>query len=235
LGMNRDESLRRPVALLPEVHRTGNRLSIYPSEPSGGTWIGFNDLGLSLALINWHTVSTRPENRVISRGTVVKALLGSDNIDQSDSALRTLQLRMMPPFRVVAIEPHDRVVAEFRWDQDLLHSITHHWTAQHWFSSGLDESAVQARRAEVCEREWKKSDAGSLDWLRALHQSHIPNRSSFSICMHGQNAATVSYTEIVQEDRLGVLRYHPGPLCENSTNLIELGMPLHSLEISRKP
>jgi hypothetical protein len=226
LGMNRDESLRRSVALPPETHRIGNRCSIYPSEPSGGTWIGFNDLGLSLALINWHAVPTRQENRVASRGVVVKTLLAADNIDQFDSALDALPLHQMPPFRVIAIALRDRSVAEFRWNQDQLLTVKRHWTAQHWFSSGFDESIVQAKRAEICENEWKKSGAGSLQWLHALHQSHLPAPSAFSICMHSENAATVSYTEIVLETGLGVMRYHQGPLCNHSADLIERSIPL---------
>jgi hypothetical protein len=49
--MSRDELLHRPVALRPELPRLENRCSIYPSEPGGGTWIGFNDRGLALAVI----------------------------------------------------------------------------------------------------------------------------------------------------------------------------------------
>jgi hypothetical protein len=226
LGMNRDESLRRPVALSPEMHRAKDCSSIYPSEPSGGTWIGFNDRGLSLALINWHPVPLREENRVVSRGVVVKALLASDNIDQSRSALDGLPLRQMPSFRVIAIALRDRSVSEFRWDQVQLLSLKCLWTAQHWFSSGFDEPTVQAKRAEICQNEWQKTGAGTLPWMRALHRSHLPERSVFSICMHGEKAATVSYTEIVLENGTGVMRYHPGSPCDRSADLLERTMPL---------
>jgi hypothetical protein len=226
LGMNRDESLRRPVALPPEVHRTGNHCSIYPSELGGGTWIGVNDLGLTLALVNWHPVPTRQENRVVSRGVVVRTLLTADNIDQSYRAFDALPLRQMAPFRVIAIAVRDRSVAEFRWNQDLLVAMKRHWITQHWFSSGFDESIVQAKRAQICKSEWEKSGAGTLQWLRALHQSHVPEPSPFSICMHSENAATVSYTEIALENSQGIMRYHQGPLCNHSADLIERRIPL---------
>ncbi len=225
--MNRDESLRRAVALPPERHHRGVRSLLYPSEPGGGTWIGFNDLGLSLALINWHGVPTRAENRVVSRGTVVKALLEVDNIDQSHIALEGLPLPQMLPFRLVAIALRDRSIAEFRWDQDQLRIMKHPWVAQHWFSSGFDESSVQLKRSEICKLEWEKSDAGSLPWLRALHQSHLPTRGVFSICMHGKIAATVSYTELVLENNLGVMRYHQGPLCARPADMTERSIPLY--------
>jgi hypothetical protein len=63
--MNRDESVRRVAANSPEVsYRDGHAL-LYPAEPSGGTWIGVNDTGFSLALINWHAVSSHPERPVV--------------------------------------------------------------------------------------------------------------------------------------------------------------------------
>jgi hypothetical protein len=221
LGMNRDELLLRAVALPPEMHRTESRTSVYPREPSGGTWIGVNDLGLCLALINWHLIPAQREIRVISRGLVVKALLAAENIAQSYSALAALPLRQMPPFRLVAIASRDRSLAEFRWNQHQLRVIKPLWTAQHWFSSGFDEAMVQAKRAEICQDEWQKSDAGSLPWLRRLHQSHLPQPSVLSICMHSENAATVSYTEIVLETGLAVMRYHQGSSCKHSGELVQ--------------
>jgi len=226
VGMNRDESRLRPVALLPEVHLGEGRPCICPSEPAGGRWIGLNDAGLCLALINWYAVPMRPMNGAISRGTVVKELLKAGTIDESDSALRQLPLKRMPPFRLIAIALRERTVVEFRWDQDVLLPQKKRWTANHWFSSGLDESAAQAKRGEVCRQEWKKPNAGDLQWLRELHKSHLPEPGAFSICMHRKEAATVSYTEIVVADRLGVMRYHPGPLCGGSADLIERTIPL---------
>ena len=221
LGMNRDESLLRAVALPPEMHRTGSRASIYPREPGGGTWIGVNDVGLALALINWHVIPAQREIRVISRGLVVKALLAAENIAQSYSALNAVPLHQMPPFRLIAIALRDRSIAEFRWNQDQLRVIKPLWTKQHWFSSGSDEAMVQAKRAEVCQKEWQKSDAGSLPWLRRLHQSHLPKPKVLSICMHSENAATVSYTEIVLDAGLAVMRYHQGSLCKSSGESVE--------------
>jgi Transport and Golgi organisation 2 len=226
VGMNRDESVRRPVALLPQVHFCDGRLSVYPSEPAGGTWIGLNDAGLCFALINWYAVRVRPVNGTISRGTVVKALLPARTLDESHSALRLLPLSRMPPFRVMAIALRDRSITEFRWDQDLLLTERKPWNANHWFSSGLDESAAQAKRGEVCRQEWKKPNAGDLEWLRELHKSHLPEPGAFSICMHREEAATVSYTEIEIKESLGVMRYHPGPLCGGSADLIERTIPL---------
>ena len=61
-------------------------------------------------------------------------------------------------------------------------------------------------------------------------KSHLPEPGAFSICMHREDAGTVSYTEIVIEDRLGIMRYHPGPLCDGAAGLIESTIPLQMME-----
>src|SRR5262249_7688331 len=103
LGMNRDESRLRPIAFQPEVCRTPDGFAVYPSEPGGGTWIGMNDSGLCLALINWYKVPTLPVRRTMSRGIVVKEMIQSRTLEDLSDFLRKLPLEEMPPFRLIAI------------------------------------------------------------------------------------------------------------------------------------
>jgi hypothetical protein len=46
--------------------------------------------------------------------------------------------------------------------------------------------------------------------------------------MHRKDAATVSYTEVVVGTETVLMRYHPGPLCNGSTDFIERIIPLHN-------
>jgi hypothetical protein len=213
LGMNRDESRLRSIALQPEAHATTYGVSIYPSEPSGGTWIGINDSGLCLALINWHKVPTRPVHEVVSRGIVVKELIQSLASGDLSSLIRDLPIEAMPPFRLIAISLRESLIREFRWDQNRLTTVGQRWVASHWFSSGLDEHQAEVTRAAVCRQKWNESDAGELAWLRRLHASHLPDRGGFSICMHREDSCTVSYTEVVFQGGWGTMGYHPGSLC----------------------
>jgi hypothetical protein len=225
LGMNRDESRLRTIALQPEVHGTACDLSIYPRDP-GGTWIGLNNSGLCLALINWHSIPARPDHRAVSRGVVVKELIHAPSCDSLPGLLHELPVGGMPPFRLIAISLRKSRVTEFRWDQDRIVAVCHGWSPRHWFSSGLDEQQAQVTRAEVCRKEWNDSDAGEIAWLRRLHRSHLPERGGFSICMHREDAGTVSYTEVVFEDARGTMRYHPGPLCSGDCEFIEKTLSL---------
>jgi hypothetical protein len=221
LGMNRDESQFRPIALPPEVHGGADEFSIYPSEPGGGTWIGINNSGLCLALINWHAVPTRPIERIVSRGIVVEDLIRSRTSDVLFGLLHELPIERMPPFRLIAFSLRESVVREFRWDQNRVNAVSHRWEAEHWFSSGLDEQRVEIARGEVCRQAWSEVDAGELSWLRRLHRSHLPDRGGFSVCVHREGACTVSYTEVVFCEAGGTMRYHPGPLCGGDGNFFE--------------
>ena len=234
LGMNRDESQFRPIALPPEVHGRVDEFSIYPSEPGGGTWIGMNNSGLYLALINWHTVPTRPFERIVSRGIVVEELIRSRTSDVLFGLLHELPIEWMPPFRLIAFSPRESVVREFRWDQNRVKTVSHRWEEKHWFSSGLDEQQVEVTRAEVCRRARSESDAGELRWLRKLHRSHVPERGGFSICMHREEACTVSYTEVELRNACGTMRYHPGALCGRDSQFFEKTLSIVRAPIAAK-
>ena len=234
LGMNRDESQFRPIALPPEVHGRADEFSIYPSEPGGGTWIGMNNSGLCLALINWHTVPTRPFERIVSRGIVVEELIRSRTSDVLFGLLHELPIEWMPPFRLIAFSPRESVVREFRWDQNRVKTVSHRWEEKHWFSSGLDEQQVEVTRAEVCRRARSESDAGELRWLRKLHRSHVPERGGFSICMHREEACTVSYTEVELCNAWGTMRYHPGALCGSDSQFFEKTLSIVRAPIAAK-
>jgi hypothetical protein len=213
LGMNRDESRLRTAACPPEIHGTAGDFSIYPSEPGSGTWIGINASGLCLALINWHQVPRRAVDPVVSRGIVVRELISARTTEDLPGLLGDLPLKAMPPFRMISFSLRESLVREFRWDQNRVIAVSHDWRAKHWFSSGLDEPSVERVRSNVCQEAWREPDAGELGWLRRLHRSHLPNRGGFSICMHRDDANTVSYTEITFSNGDGTMRYHPGPLC----------------------
>ena len=213
--MNRDEKLDRFAALPPKIVDLANRRTIFPCEPTGGTWISANDAGICLALINWHRVEREPKHDVISRGEVVRELAGKSTADEIAYGVMKLPLRKLRPFRLIAIVPSERLVTEWRWNLERLTTRNHQWQVEHWFSSGLDERRAERERLCVCETAHNRQSARNLRWLRRLHRSHAPKRGPFSICMHRADATTVSYTEIAVSRRRATMRYKPGPCCSN--------------------
>ncbi|MEP6669039.1 MAG: NRDE family protein [Chthoniobacter sp.] len=211
--MNRDESLLRPLARPPVVTNRGSRLALFPSEATGGSWVGANDAGLCVALINWYAVARAPGSGRVSRGIIVPAVLAAANLPQAKEIITALPKQDMSPFRLLVFAPHERIAREFRWNQRALEELPHAWEPRHWFSSGCDEPHAQRERGRVAREAWRESPAGRLPWLRRLHASHEPARGPFCFCMHRKDAATVSYTEVVVTRRTATMRYHDGPLC----------------------
>ncbi len=213
VAMNRDESLQRPAANPPARFTRVGRVALYPTEPTGGSWVGVNDAGLTLALINWYAIPRESGIGRVSRGVVVPSLLAATSVEEARAAIAALPKQDMAPFRLLIFAPHERKTFEFRWDQHALDEVPHAWEPRHWFSSGYDEPRAQLERGQVACEASREARAGSLPWLRRLHGSHEPARGPFCFCMHRKDAATVSYTEVVVTHRAATMRYHDGPLC----------------------
>lgn len=213
VAMNRDERRSRVAGLPPRRHDLEGVRVIHPEEPGGGTWVSVNDAGIGFALINWYAVTARASEPAHSRGQVILALRDARGFAEAGARLRQLDLSRRNPFRLVAIDPGASRVTEWRWDQNYLTEQRQPWNFGQWLSSGFDEPAAQRIRGEVLRHQLTVPDRGGRDWLRRLHASHAPERGAFSICMHREDAATVSYTEIEVSASEVTMRYFGGAPC----------------------
>jgi hypothetical protein len=213
LGMNRDEQRTRPVAFPPRRKKARGRAILAPSEPAGGTWIAVNDLGATLALVNWYAIAARAGRNAVSRGQAVQSVSAAGSPEFADAALAVLPLRRINPFRLIGIFPATREVVEWRWNLKKLARRNRRWRTQQWISSGFDERVARRVRGKTFQRALRQRSAGSVGWLRRLHRSHAPRIGPFSTCMHRAGAATVSYTEVSVSSRAATMRYHQGAPC----------------------
>ena len=220
LAMNRDELISRVPALPPRVHYRGDLAVLCPSEPSGGTWIGISSAGMAFSLLNWHSQPNRPGEDLISRGEVVRALLSGGSSSAAASILKELPLRRMNPFRLIAVSLPERSLTEWRSGTEALTSEAHPWKRQHWFSSGFDEAGAIQVRQRVCAQF--PGDLEDLTTLRKLHATHQPMAGPFSLCMHREDAATVSYTEISVRDHTASMFYIAGSPCSSAARFSEV-------------
>ena len=217
LAMNRDEQKSRPHARTPRRHQAGSRPSLYPSEPDGGTWIGINDTGLCLALINWYAKPQRDRSLCVSRGVIIPHLLAAGDLVDVGALLGALPLSRINPFRLIAVSRAERAIRQWRWDGTVLGMHRHGWKRTHWFSSGYDEILVNRKRANVVRDAARSLATQTPAWLRKLHRSHQPAHGPLSICMDRDEAQTVSYTEIIATVRQARMRYAAGPPCSTKT------------------
>jgi hypothetical protein len=223
--MNRDEQLTRPASLPPKKKQIAGREVLGPSESGGGTWIAVNDAGATFALINWYAIAARAGRHAVSRGEVVNAMSAGGSPEIAETALDGLPLIRVNPFRLIGIFPAALRIIEWRWDLKNLTRTSHRWETRQWVSSGFDEATAQRVRGKTFQRFQRQRSAGGLDWLRRLHRSHAPGTGPFSTCMHRENAATVSYTEVRVSAGNATMRHHSGPPCQKAaSSLLRLNL-----------
>jgi len=115
LACNRDESHQRPPATPPQLRRCGDLHALMPIDPvSGGTWVGVNEAGLVMTLMNIYPVPFDREaflanaGRYLSRGTIVPLLLECETLARAAEQAASLESRRYPAFRLLIADRHRR-------------------------------------------------------------------------------------------------------------------------------
>ncbi len=211
---NRDERRTRGIGQPPEVEQRGDVAVVLPRDPdAGGTWIGANSHGLTLALLNEYQEPLRPP--VESRGTLVDGLLDAGAVEDVERRLRGLELVRFAPFRLLAFGPDGRVRSA-RWRAERLAVDDLREDDLPVTSSSRDPGgARQHRRALFASLP----DRATLAGLERFHASHEPERGALSPCMHRDDASTVSFTRVVVDGDAVELAYRPGPPCEGAASV----------------
>ncbi len=229
VGMNRDEQRCRPRADVPTYFERNGIGAVYPPESSGGTWIAVNHCGLLFALLNWHPSGSHlvgPKER--SRGELIPQMIFDSDFRSAQSVLAPDRLKGMLPFRLIAVEPEEKAILEWRWDGRRIGDSRFPWARKHWFSSSLFDAQAEEHRHSTCMAAASGRDPEGRDWLAELHRSHRPFSGPYSICVHRPDAATVSYTELVLNSRLISTRYVDGSPCETAGfhHVVDLPRPV---------
>lgn len=221
LFCNRDELKTRLDARPPRLYTAGDVRFFAPVDGnSGGTWIAVNDAGLTACLLNGH--GTGPLPRGTTRGAIVRRVIRKTSAREALRAAGDLDLRQFAPFLLAVVEAggasclldwngRERAIVE---DAERRLPLT---------SSSHQPAAVAAGRHRIFERIVAEGKSIDPQALHRFHTSHEPGPSAYSVCMHRQDAETVSYTRIrVRPDRIE-MRYHPSPPCRPSNpTLVQL-------------
>ena len=210
---NRDERRTRPAALPPRLLRVGARLTAFPTDTlGGGTWIGVNDAGLVLALLNATAVGSdsggRPIARPRSRGFVVRAMLERGSADSILEALGGFDPALFNPYRLVII--HAPAVTVVSSDGDRI--ATSQAPLAHpmlFTSSSLGDALVEPPRRDLFERLVVRGSGPILDAQARFHQHQWRARPEISVHMERADALTVSRTQVDVTTRGRRLVYEP--------------------------
>jgi len=208
LVVNRDESRLRPAAIPPRVEPFGDRRAILPRDPqAGGTWIGANDAGLAMVLLN----ATGPAPaRPTTRGAIIPSLLDASALDEAVARAERIDVTLYAPFRLVILDC--AALAELTIDAGALRVHERHAIDRPlmYTSSGLGDALVGAPRRELFASMF--AGAGpSRETQDAFHRHRWPGREGVSVNMSRPEARTVSHTIVEITGDAVTMTYHGAP------------------------
>ncbi|MFH1499665.1 MAG: NRDE family protein [Verrucomicrobiota bacterium] len=203
---NRDELNTRGPELPPVVAVGGGVARIAPRDAdSGGTWLGVNDHGIGVVLLNDYTVDWRPASPTQSRGRLVSLVLGARTPAAAGRLVADFELGSTGAFHLIVLGRN----AE---------AHVHHWNGErldHFSGDGVDQffSSSSYRPAEVIAGRRARyellPDKADENALRALHWSHDPAAGAHSVLMRRPDAATRSVCEAAVGPDEATLAYTP--------------------------
>jgi hypothetical protein len=176
----------------------------------GGTWIAVNESGLSLALLNRGPASTAQ----LSRGLIVMNLIALPSLVDVAERFATSNLSDFAPFTLLGLAP-GLPAALFAWDgreRDVVADADRYMPL---VSSSVDPEACESRRRATLERTLAESPASRPGTLLAFHRSHAPVAGVHSVCMHRDDAQTVSFTWVTVERGEANMYYAAGSPCRS--------------------
>jgi hypothetical protein len=195
---NRDERRSRPAALPPQVHDLGGRLAAFPVDPQGGgSWVGVNDAGIVVTLLNVSGSSRRsPEEPTRSRGLIVCEMLRCGSLSHVLETVATLDVGRFDLFRLVVA--HGSTVVDAT--TDCFRRVTPRQITLDrpliFTSSSLGDSLVEAPRQQLFQRMVVETRTGWLRGQRRFHRHQWPSRPEISVRMERDDALTVSRTVV---------------------------------------
>ncbi|WP_045860533.1 NRDE family protein [Teredinibacter purpureus] len=211
---NRDEQITRERALAPRLFSAPGFSRLMPIDPEGeGSWVAVNTAGITLALLNFYQ-GRLPKGRLTSRGSVIRELSALGTLEDINRAVKTLSLAKYAPFSLLIFLPTfdgaQQSVVLWQWDGRALQKKS---VASPIISSArFFEEVLLSRLSDYRTLVGKPKDC-TVDSFYRLHQHHGECPSARSICMHREDARTVSFSHIEVSATNVVFRYKDGAAC----------------------
>jgi hypothetical protein len=249
LATNRDESPERGPAWAPMVQQLGDRQLIAPHDSDqGGTWVGVDDRGMLLAVLNGDRPDPPPvPPDPISRGQLVNDLLADPRFSRVRDALeqrrRTATMNYRP-FKLVGVSPGPSIgdrsahILRAEWTGSVL-AFEEQSGPRCAVSSTFEHEAVTNSRRGAFDRFLKEhdgvlraataTDAASsaiddlAERLLAFHAGHrieAPDGDAYTVCMHRPDAGTVSSTIVIVTRTHVTMRYQAGWPCRDGESVV---------------
>jgi hypothetical protein len=209
---NRDEKRSRAKAAGPEVTvRDGVRFIAPVDGHAGGTWIGANEYGISLCLLNGRPSAVKREGK--SRGLLLPELLTAQSQLEALERAWKLDLSTFAPFTLAILEPGHRTGVMI-WDGAEKLVLPYAEPYMPLISSSFDPEGVEAKRRSEFQRQLRSAGRLNSAVLFDFHESHGLQPDAYSTCMHRQDAETVSFSWIKVTGTNVEFFYSPAAPCQ---------------------
>ena len=212
---NRDELRLRPAALSPRIYDLDGRLAAFPLDPQGGgTWVGVNDAGLIVALLNRNdtprTTDTPRSRRPRSRGLIARDLLRHGSVSDALATAARLDPTAFEPFRIVTVR--SGLAGTATSDSERITCKQHALEGPLMFtSSSLGDDLVERPRRRLFERLVAGRARDWLDGQIRFHRHQWSRHPEISVRMARADAMTVSQTVVEVARRGSGLLYEAAP------------------------
>jgi hypothetical protein len=212
LAFNRDELRTRAPARPPELREVSGLSVLAPIDgDAGGTWIAANALGHTVTLLNrWDETPVDAAGEFVSRGLLVLALSPLPDPHAVESLLDELPLPRYRPFTVVSMAPRELPLA-FEWNGRALTRAVIEAPGLARTSSGRDQAGAERVRGRIFRDAAEREGGLTPETLERLHRAHDPERGALSICMHREEAETVSGSFVRVDSETVRFKYVDGP------------------------
>lgn len=226
LFCNRDERRARKAAHAPTIRLTRGVSFVAPTDGEvGGTWIGANEYGLSLCLLNLYAGAEAPAALDFkSRGLLLPDLLSQRGTAEIVRAVSRCELSHFQPFTLLALAPAGAPVVLSWTGRRLLVSDDECDSLLPLTSSSYANAEAARARRELLKRMSGSSFSPADDLHMRFHRSHSPAPGPLSVCMHRPDAATVSFSRVKVTPRSVEFYYQPGPPCAAAQG-VSVSMP----------
>lgn len=227
LFFNRDELHTRQTGIAPQLYRQNGVRYLAPQDrDAGGTWLGVNEFGITICLLNYYDAHSPPlpNRKFTSRGHLVTSMMDLTHKNEFPSRLAQINLALYRPFVLLALFSGSEAQS-FTWSG--ISCIREKAALPPFASSSCNVEAVIQHRTAAFRQLQTEKGALNPDHLLAFHESHFPKKGGSSVCMHRIDAATVSLSHIIVGSEEISIRYKAGAPCQQAF--------LPSLTLARTP
>ncbi len=205
---NRDESRARRPATAPSLHVLNGVSYVAPTDKEqGGTWIGVNEAGVTLCLLNLYGPRIpAPDPRKTSRGIMLGSCMDVHRLSELAGRMAHSALRDVNPFLLLGLAPRAVPVC-YRWDGTSVSMSELKAADMPVTSSSQATARVVKHRRQLLGRLLDGQSKPTREVLLTFHRGAAEKDRATSVCMSRPDAHTVSFSHVRVEPERGLFEY----------------------------